>query len=96
MLTYKAVYSILSSTIEEIGIREDHILLLPLPLNHSFGWWVLRAVLYKGATVVLQNEFTFAKEVKNNVLNYKCNSMPCVPAFYEVMKSQMQDAFTRP
>lgn len=95
MLTYKAVYHILTNTIEGIGIREDDILLLPLPLNHSFALRVLRAVLYRGATVVLQNGFTFAKEVENNVVNHGCNAMACVPASYEVMKSQMQDAFTR-
>ena len=93
MLTYKAVYHILTNTIEGIGIREDDILLLPLPLNHSFALRVLRAVLYRGATVVLQNGFTFAKEVENNVVNHGCNAMACVPASYEVMKSQMQDAF---
>lgn len=93
MLTYKAVYHILANTIEGIGIREDDILLLPLPLNHSFALRVLRAVLYRGATVVLQNGFTFAKEVENNVVNHGCNAMACVPASYEVMKSQMQDAF---
>lgn len=93
MLTYKAVYHILANTIEGIGIREDDILLLPLPLNHSFALRVLRAVLYRGATIVLQNGFTFAKEVENNVVNHGCNAMACVPASYEVMKSQMQDAF---
>lgn len=95
MLTYKAVYNILINTIDGIGIKEDDILLLPLPLNHSFALRVLRAVLYTGATVVLQNGFTFAKEVENNTVNYGCNSMACVPASYEVMKSQMQDAFAR-
>lgn len=95
MLTYKAVYHIFTNTIEGIGIREDDILLLPLPLNHSFALRVLRAVLYRGATVVLQNGFTFAKEVENNVVNHCCNAMACVPASYEVMKSQMQDAFAR-
>lgn len=95
MLTYKAVYNILVNTIEGVELREDDILLLPLPLNHSFALRVLRAVLYKGATVVLQNGFTFAKEVENNVINYKCNSMACVPASYEIMKSQMQEAFVR-
>lgn len=95
MLTYKAVYNILMNTVEGIGIREDDILLIPLPLNHSVALRVLRAVLYKGATVVLQNGFTFAKEVENNVVKYGCNSMVCVPASYEIMKSQMQDAFVR-
>lgn len=95
MLTYKAVYHIFTNTIEGIGIREDDVLLLPLPLNHSFALRVLRAALYKGATVVLQNGFTFAKEVENNVVNHGCNAMACVPASYEVMKAQMQDAFAR-
>lgn len=87
MLTYKAVYHIFTNTIEGIGIREDDVLLLPLPLNHSFALRVLRAALYKGATVVLQNGFTFAKEVENNVVNHGCNAMACVPASYEVMKA---------
>lgn len=94
MLTHKAVYHILSNTIEGIGIREDEVLLLPLPLNHSFALRVLRAVLYQGATVVLQNGFTFAKEVENNINAYHCTALACVPASYEIMRSQMQDAFT--
>lgn len=94
-LTYKSVYNILSNTIEGIGIIEDDRLLLPLPLNHSFALRVLRATLYKGATLVLQNGFTFAKEVENNISAFKCTCMACVPASYEVMKSQMQDQFSR-
>lgn len=93
MLSYKSVYNILSNTIEGIGILEDDRVLIPLPLNHSFALRVLRAVLYKGATVILQNGFTFAKEVENNVIMHNCNAMAAVPASYEVMRSQMQDAF---
>lgn len=93
MLTYKAVYHILSNTIQGIGIREDEVLLLPLPLNHSFALRVLRSVLYQGATLILQNGFTFAKEVESNVNAYNCTALACVPASYEVMRRQMQDAF---
>ncbi|MCM1091011.1 MAG: AMP-binding protein [Butyrivibrio sp.] len=93
MLTYKGVYNILSNTIQGIGIREDEVLLLPLPLNHSFALRVLRSVLFQGATLVLQNGFTFAKEVENNVNAYHCTAFACVPASYEVMRRQMQDAF---
>lgn len=93
MLTYKAVYHILSNTIQGIGIREDEVLLLPLPLNHSFALRVLRSVLYQGATLILQNGFTFAKEIESNVNAYQCTALACVPASYEVMRRQMQDAF---
>lgn len=95
ILSYKAVYHILSNTIEGIGIREDERILLPLPLNHSYALRVLRAALYRGATVVLQNGFTFAKEVEKNITMYDCTALVAVPASYEVMKSQMQDNFVR-
>lgn len=92
-LSYKNVFNILSNTIEGIGIKDSDCLLMPLPLNHSFALRVVRAVLYKGATLVLQNGFTFAKDVEKNVEQFGCNSMACVPASYEVMRSQMQDMF---
>lgn len=95
ILSYKSVYNIFSNTIEGIGVREDDILLMPLPLNHSFALRVLRAVLYKGATLVLQNGFTFAKEVEKNIEEFGCNTMAAVPASYEVMKSQMQGELPR-
>ncbi len=95
MLTYKSVYHIMVNTIKGIGILETDRMLLPLPLNHSFALRVLRAVLYQGATVVLQNGFTFAKEVENNINLYQCNAMAAVPASYEVMRGQMQDDFVR-
>lgn len=93
ILTYKAVYHILSNTIEGMEISEDGRLLLPLPLNHSFALRVLRAYLYQGATVILQNGFTFAKEIENNIINFNCNALAAVPVSYELIKSQMQDAF---
>lgn len=94
VLSYKSVYNILSNTIEGLGIRENDTMLIPLPLNHSLALRILRAVLYQGATVVLQNGFTFAKEVENNIIQYHCNSMVCVPSSFEVMRSQMQDSFS--
>ena len=93
MLDYKAVHNIYINTIEGTHINENTVMLLPLPLNHSFALRVLRAVLYSGATVVLQNGFTFARELENNIIKYRCNSLACVPASYEVVKTQMQDRF---
>ena len=95
ILSYKAVYHILSNTIDGIGIREDDRVLLPLPLNHSFALRVLRAVLYRGATIIFQNGFTFATEIEKNITTYDCTALAAVPASYEVMKSQMQDKFVQ-
>lgn len=93
ILTYKAVYNILKNTIEGIGISEDERLLIPLPLNHSFALRVLRATLYQGATVILQNGFAFAKEIETNQETFKCTALAAVPASMEILRSQMQDKF---
>lgn len=93
ILTYKAVYNILKNTIEGIGIREDERLLIPLPLNHSFALRVLRATLYQGATVILQNGFAFAKEIETNQETFNCTALVAVPASMEILRSQMQDRF---
>ena len=93
MLTYNAVNNIWNNTIRGIGMREDERILLPLPLNHSFALRVLRAGLYLGATVVLQNGFTFAKEIENNQTRYNCTAIAIVPASVETITRQMQDKF---
>lgn len=93
MLTYKAVNSIWMNTIRGIGMRKDDITLIPLPLNHSFALRVLRACLYLGATAVLQNGFTFAKDIENNLDKYSCTSVAIVPASVETIERQMQDRF---
>ena len=93
MLSYRSVFNILNNTIEGIGVEVDDVTLMPLPLNHSFALRVARAVLYKGATLILQNGFTFARAVEDNITRFGCTSMACVPASYEVMRGQMQDLF---
>lgn len=93
MLTYKAIRSIWNNTIDGIGITGDDITLIPLPLNHSFALRVLRSCLYMGATVVLQNGFTFAKEIENNLERFACTSIAIVPASVETIAKQMQDKF---
>lgn len=95
ILTYKAVYHILKNTIDGIGIQEDERLLLPLPLNHSFALRVLRAILYQGASVILQNGFTFAKEIENNQQIYQCTALAVVPASIETIAKQMQGQFAQ-
>lgn len=95
ILTYKSVYHILRNTIDGIGIREDERLLLPLPLNHSFALRVLRAILYRGASVILQNGFTFAKEIENNQQTYQCTALAVVPASIETIAKQMQGKFAQ-
>ena len=94
VLTYRSVFHIWKNTAEGIGIRSDDRLLLPLPLNHSFALRELRAYLACGATVILQNGFTFAKEIESNLDAYKCTAIAVVPASVETISRQMQNRFS--
>ena len=91
MLSYRAIWSIITHTREGLGIREDDVVLNPLPLFHSFGLRVLRASLAAGAVTVLQNGFGFAREVETNQENFNCTVLAAVPATFELLRKQMGD-----
>lgn len=93
MLSYRCVHANILNTCRGISMREDDIVLNPLPLNHSFDMRVLRSTLFLGATVVLQNGFTFAKEIEINIEEHHCTAMVCVPASIEIIYRQMQEQF---
>ena len=93
MLSHRAVLSILTHTKEGIGIREDDRILIPLPLHHSYSLRVLRAALYGGSSVVLQNGLTFAREIEQNLDSHSCTAIAVVPVSMELLRAQMQDRF---
>lgn len=93
MLTVGNIYAITHNNRDGVGIQPSDCELIPLPLNHSLGLRVLRTLLYVGATVVLQNGFTFAQEIEKNINDFGCTGMVIVPASMEVIYRQMQDKF---
>lgn len=93
MLGYNSIRGITRNTIAGIGMRKDDVVLIPLPLNHSVGMRVLRSALTVGASVVLQNGFAFAQELEENIKNFACTGLVCVPTSIEVVQNQMQGRF---
>ena len=93
MLSCRAVMSITEHTRTGIGIRPDDAVLIPLPLHHSYGLRVLRAVLAAGATAVLQNGFAFAGDIEKNLDRWNCTGFAAVPASMELLREQMKDRF---
>ena len=93
MLSFRAVMNILKNTMRGVGIRPEDIVLMPLPLHHSFALRVSRAALYAGGTVVLQNGFAFAKETENNLDQFGCTGIAAVPVSMELLRTQMQEHF---
>lgn len=93
VLSYQAIYHIAQNTIHGVGMRSEDVILIPLPLHHSFALRVLRAALFLGATVVLQNGFTFAKELERNIGKFGVTGVTMVAASVETVRRQMQGRF---
>lgn len=91
MLTADSIIANIHNTWHGIGMETDDVILLPLPLNHSFGMRVLRSALYIGATVVLQNGFSFSQELENNINKFSCSALVSVPSSIEIILGQLQD-----
>lgn len=89
MHTEKAILCNTYHTITGIGMSESDIVLLPLPLQHSFGLRVLRASLTVGATVVLQNSAIFADQTIHNIVEQHCTGFVCVASSMEMLLNQM-------
>ncbi len=93
MLSIGNTFASTQNTIHGVGLEPSDIELIPIPLNHSVGMRVTRSLLYIGATIILQNGFTFAKELENNIDTYHCTGLVTVPASLEVVYRQMQEHF---
>ncbi len=93
VLSFRAVFHILSHTRDGVGILPEDRVLVPLPLNHSLAMRVTRAALYTGAAVILQNGFAFAKDLEANILERGATGMVTVPASFSLVHGQMQDKF---
>ena len=93
MLSVANIYASTHNTWHGVGMQTDYVVLLPLPLNHSVGMRVTRTIFYIGATLILQNGFTFAQELEKNIEGFHCTGLVSVPASIELVYRQMQDKF---
>lgn len=88
VLSHRAVSGSIANVINGTGMTSEDTLLIPVPLNHSFGLRELRTILAIGGTAVLQNGFAFAKVLQNNIKQFSCTCMTCVPAAIRVLYQQ--------
>lgn len=93
MLSQKGICASIYNTVTGMDMQRDDVVLLPLPLNHSFGLRVLRAALFCGETIVLQNGFSFAREVQQNIERWHCNCMAAVISGFEMLQQQMGETY---
>lgn len=75
MHTIAAINASMYNTKNGIGIQQEDIILVPLPLNHSFSLRVVRAAFLCGASIVLQNSAVSIKETADNIDRHHCTGM---------------------
>ncbi|SES92558.1 AMP-binding protein [[Clostridium] polysaccharolyticum] len=92
MFSEKGMASNTWNTINGIGMKEEDVILLSLPLSHSFGLRVMRASLVIGATIVLQNGSSYGKETVRNIMEHSCTGYACVTASMKMMLEQIGEA----
>lgn len=94
MLSHVSIKAITENTWHGVSMRDDDIVLIPLPLNHSVGMRVLRTALSIGASVVIQNGFAFARDLEENINSFGCTALVGVPTSIEMVRTQMRDRFS--
>lgn len=88
MVTRGSVLAAIQNEIEGPKMTSGEILLIPIPLNHSFGIGKMRAVLYLGGTAILQNGVSMVSELNNNIQKFHCTAMICVPSALNIISKQ--------
>jgi long-chain acyl-CoA synthetase len=68
-----------------IGIREEDVEVVPLPLYHSFGLGRLRCALIAGATLVLVDGFKLPGEIFSALDKHRATGLVGVPAGFAVL-----------
>lgn len=91
----KNIYANTSNTVEGMSMTEKDKVLIPLPLNHSFGMRVLRAIFRVGGQVNLLNGSVFAKSIMDAVEKNNCTGLVCVAATMESMRKEVGDETIR-
>ncbi len=94
VFSYKGIAANTQNTVQGSIMEESDVLLLPVPLNHSFGLRMMRTALYIGATIVLQSGFMFAKELETNIKEYHCTCLACVPSALQIIYQQAGERYT--
>lgn len=88
MLSHKNEVAGAHNVITGGDMSQQDINLLTMPLHHAFGLTTLRAVLYHGATAVLQDGVASLKKMNENLKLHYCNVIYMVPAALRVLYFQ--------
>ena len=91
MLTHANMIAAATSITTYLDAREDDVVLDALPLAFDYGLYQVLMAAKVGATVVLEDGFTYPAAVMDAVLRERVTAFPGVPTMFAVL-AQMGDA----
>ena len=91
MLTHKNIKVGAENVIEGTKMTIDDIELVGLPICHAQALGSLRALMYTGATVVLQDGFASIKETNDNLVKYNCTGIGLNPTIVRIFKEMSKN-----
>lgn len=80
MLSHKAVVAVAENIRYGVGIIEDNVYLMPVPINHAGGIRKMYVTMLTGTTLVLMDGFTDVKKFFSYIEEYGVTSIVLPPA----------------
>jgi amino acid adenylation domain-containing protein len=85
MLTHRNMLAASTSVSTYLGMREDDVVLLVLPMAFDYGLYQMIMSFRVGARVVLERSFAFPAAVLNVMVNEGVTGFPGVPTIFAIL-----------
>jgi long-chain acyl-CoA synthetase len=85
MMTHQSMVFTTWSLIEYLRLSEDERIMLVLQLAFDYGLYQLLMSVTAGATVIVEQSFTFTATIYKNIEKYQPTIFPGVPTIYAMM-----------
>ena len=83
--THYSLFSTCINTIEETDCLVNDVVLMPQPLNHSYGLRRTLSFLYVGATIVLESGVVYTQHIINSIEKYHVTVLSLVPTHLSIL-----------
>lgn len=85
IVTHRNIRANTTSIIEALSLSADDRMMVVLPFHYCFGTSLLHTYLRVGATLVLDNRFTYPEVILNRMAETECTGFAGVPSHYQIL-----------
>jgi acyl-CoA synthetase (AMP-forming)/AMP-acid ligase II len=85
VLTHRNVLSALNAIQSYLNLRETDVILSVLPLHFDYGLYQLLLSVNCGATLILEGNALFQRQLAHHIFKYRVTVVPCVPSLIAIL-----------